>query len=136
MEHLTWKLKLVILWVFQALNYFTVLYLLFIETGAFVRGAEPGSGNGIGAAIFLFIVFLMAWLSFVSKPTISRWPNIVFGFLILFLFKAPGVIGYLFGLYDEFSIGALINSLCGAIGAALIVWYGWKIPNQSKVKVT
>ena len=78
----------------------------------------------------------MVWLSFVSKPTISRWPNIVLGLLIFFMYKAPGVIGYFVGLFDYLSVGIIITELWGAISAALIVWYGWKIPNQTKVEVT
>ena len=135
MEHLTWKLKLVILWIFQVVNFFVVLLISYMESGTFVGRINPGDGSSMGSVFFL-ITILMIWLSFVSKPTISRWPNIVFGLLIFFMYKAPGVFGYFFGFFDYLSVEIIITELWGAIAAALIVWYGWKIPNQTKVEVT
>jgi len=101
-----------------------------MESGTFVGRINPGDGGSMGSVFFL-ITILMVWLSFVSKPTISRWPNIIFG-IIFFLYKVVALTGY----FGVLTAGLIINEIWGGVAAALIVWYGWKIPNQTKVEIT
>ena len=137
MEQNTWKIKLVILWIMQAINFFAVLFIFFLETGGFFNGIKPGNATGEASAaataiaIVSLVIFIMAWLSFVLKPKISRWPNIIFG-IIFFWYK----VSYLAGALSDGVTGIIINEIWGAIAAALIIWYGWKIPKQSNPEIT
>ena len=129
MEQHIWKVKLVILWVFQVLFLFSFMFISFIETESF--GVIKLGGSGTPISIILFIICMLAWLSFVAKPTITRWLNIVFG-LLIFISKIIQITGLLVDL----SLGLIIIDLLGAVSAALIFWYGWKIPKQSNPEIT
>lgn len=52
MEQLTWKLKLVILWIFQVINFIVVLLISYMEYGAFVGSINPGEGSSMGSVFF------------------------------------------------------------------------------------
>lgn len=130
MEQHVWKVKIVILWLFQGLDYFAYILITFVETGL-IGMNEPNTGRGATIAILFFIIFVLAWLSFITKPTISRWPNIIFG-LLFFQLKIRAAVG----LLVELSPGIVIVELCGAILAGLVIWYGWKIPNKNKTEIT
>jgi hypothetical protein len=73
--------------------------------------------------IFYFIPCLMAWLSLVLKPSTSRWPNIAVA-LLFFMLKFSGAAG----IIAASALGTTINESVAVILAALIIWYGWKLP--------
>lgn len=130
MEQNTWKVKLVILWIMLAINFCAYFFLLFIEVeGSFYwrqPSAAPPAATATTASIFI-IIFIMTWLSFVLKPKISRWLNIILGIIFL-LYKVWALIAS----YSDGTFAFFINEIWGAISVVLIIWYGWKIPNQTK----
>lgn len=121
MRHHAWKFRLVLLWVFLAVNYTS---LLFIEAanGVFTFPTNESTSQYV-IAVFYFIPCLMAWLSLVLAPSISRWPNIAIA-LLFFMLKAAGA----GSVIAPASPGMVINECIAAILAALIIWYSWKMP--------
>ena len=126
MDQHVWKVKIVTLWVFQGIDYIAYMLIAFVETGL-LGMIKPDNGDGTGIAIIFFTIFILIWLTLVTKPAISRWPNIVFG-LLLFILKLLAITGVLVKL----SPGIIIVELLGAILAAFVIWYGWKIPKQTQ----
>lgn len=123
MKQLAWKIRVVLLWVFLAVNYTA---LLFIEAanGIFTFPTNVSSAQYV-IAVFYFIPCLMAWLSLVLAPANSRWPNIVIA-LLFFILKALGAAS----IIAPASPGMAINESIASILAALIIWYSWKIPAE------
>ena len=122
MKQLAWKIRVVLLWVFLAVNYTA---LLFIEAanGVFTFPTNQSTSQYV-IAVFYFIPCLMAWLSLIAAPSNSRWPNIAIA-LLFFLLKASGAAGIL----APASPGMAINESIATILAALIIWYSWKMPS-------
>lgn len=125
MKQHAWKSKLVLLWVLLTVN-FTALLLLEAANGIFKLPANDSTAQYV-IALFYFVPCLMAWVSLVSKPSTSRWPNVVIG-LLFFILKLAGAVGALPG--PNPTPGAAINESIATILAALIIWYGWKVPTQ------
>jgi hypothetical protein len=126
MDLQAWKLRLIILWLLQIINYFIyILFLLF--SGALVPGGgTSGGGNPIGGALTFLVMCIMVWLSLVLKPAISRWSSIVLGALLAFV-KTTGVID---GITSS-SPGILITEAWGLVAALFIIWYGIRIPKKA-----
>jgi hypothetical protein len=101
-----------------------------METGGFLKGVKPGNDNATGTAIAFLVLFVMACLTFFAKPKVSRWPNIILGLLTL-NYKVIALLG----VFGDPSPAIIINEIWGGIAAALIIWYGWKIPKtEAKVE--
>jgi len=118
MDQQGWKLRLVILWLLQIIDYF--IYILFLSSS----GTINTEVNATGAIIFL-IMCVMVWLSFVIKPSISRWLSIFFAVPLVIL----KTIGTVVGLASS-RPGVFITEAWGFLAALLIIWYGIKIPKK------
>lgn len=121
MDQMIWKIKLVVLWILQIVNFIAVLVIPY----SFAIVSEE-IGGGIGALIvfYLFLTCLMMWLTVILKPTISRWPVILVGVFYAFV-KVQWIVQ---GLAGEYAFAFIFNEVWGLLAAALIIWYGWKIP--------
>lgn len=113
-----WKLRLVILWLLQIIDYF--IYILFLSFSEAINTEV----NTTGAIIFL-VMCIMMWMSLVLKPSISRWPSIVFAIQLVIL----KTIGTVEGLTSS-RPGIFITEAWGLLAALLIIWYGIKIPKK------
>jgi hypothetical protein len=123
MDQLGWKLRLVILWLLQIINYFTYILFFLFSGGLGPGGGNSGGGNPIGGALTFLVMCIMVWLSLILKPAISRWPSIVLGALLAYV-KTTGVID---GITSS-SPGIFITEAWGLAAALFIIWYGIKIP--------
>ena len=121
MKQHIWKSKLALLWIVLTVNYTA---LLFVEAanGVFALPTNESTSQYV-ISIYYFIPCLMAWLSLVLKPSISRWPNIVIA-LLFFILTLSGAAG----LLAPSSPGMTINESIATVLAASIIWYGWKMP--------
>ena len=128
MDQQGWKLRLVILWSLQVLNYVAYILISYIETGVFGT-LKSGSNTTPGAIIFM-IMCSMIWISFLIEPSITRWPSIILGIQLL-LIKVIGTVGGLSSFQSgDTSLGIFITEAWGLIAAGLIIWYGIKIPKK------
>ena len=118
MDQQGWKLRLVILWLLQIIDYF--IYIQFLLSS----GETNTEVNATGAIIFL-IMCIMVWLSFVIKPSISRWLSIIFAVQLVIL----KTIGTVLGLTSS-RPGIFVTEAWGLLAALLIIWYGIKIPKK------
>ena len=122
MSALEWRVKLAVLWFAQAVNYAAYILITLAETGSLGNG---GTEAGLLLAIFFFIPCALAWLSFVVRPTVSRWPHLVFGAMFAFI-KLSAIVG----AAGPLSTGARLNELWAFVAAALLVWCAWRYPKN------
>jgi hypothetical protein len=123
MIQLTWKLKVVLLWLLLVANYLALM-LIEATNGVIVFPSNDNTSQYV-IAIFNFVPCVMAWLSLVLKPAASRWANMLVA-VPFFLLKLLGVIGIPF----PGTPGLVLNEAMAMVIAALIVWYSWKIPGK------
>jgi hypothetical protein len=121
MPALEWRVKLAVLWFAQAVNYAAYVLITLAETGAL---GNRGTETGLLLAIFFFIPCALAWLSFVVRPAVSRWPHLVFGTMFAVI-KLGAVLGLAAG---PLSTAARLNELWAFVAAALLVWCAWRYP--------
>ena len=121
MSALEWRVKLAVLWFAQAVNYAAYILITLAETGSLGTG---GAATGSTLATFFFIPCALAWLSFVVRPGVSRWPHLVFGAMFAVI-KLGAVLGFAAG---PLSTGARLNELWALVAAALLVWCAWRYP--------
>ena len=77
------------------------------------------------ASVMLAIPALMISINIFCKPKISRWLNIIFGFLLTIVVILVGSSS----LYTWYSFYVFYAILEGII-TILIVWYAWKWPTN------
>jgi hypothetical protein len=124
MDLLGWRIQLATLWLVQVLNFVSVIFVSYFETGL-VTIYEPETVGMLLSVYFLLFAALI-WLAFVLKAGIGRWVHLVFGALIVLL-KASYVVQSLGGIES----GAfLFNEVWGLVAAVLLVWVAWRLPKS------
>ena len=126
MDQQGWKIRLVILWLLQIINYFLYIQSMLFS-GAIELGGSSPDVRAIGGPITFFIMCSMVWLSFVLNPSMSRWPSIVLGGLLAII-KVIGTVG---GITSS-NPGAIITETWGLVVGIMIVWYGIKAPKSTE----
>ena len=122
MNHSSWKIQIATLWIAQVINFVSVIFISYFETGL-VAGYEPES-SGILLSVYFLLFALLIWLACVLKASVGRWVHIVFGALTVLL-KGGYVARSLTG---GDSMGFLLNETWGLAAAALLVWVAWRLP--------
>jgi hypothetical protein len=124
------KIKLSGLWVALMLTYL-LGDVLRIFSGDFVAGEIGGmeitQAMYLGLAILLVLPVVMVFLSLTLKDKINRWLNIILA-VFLFFFNLVGLPTYP-SAYDQFLI------VVGLAFNVLTVWYAWKWPKATSMKV-
>jgi hypothetical protein len=126
MNDIVWKNKLVILWILQILNFLAVL-VIPESLAAIVE--EVGEAIGPLIAFYFFLTCLMMVLAIFTRPTLSRWPMILVG-VFYSLVKIQWITNSLTG---DMVLELFLTELWGFVAAAMIIWYGWKIPKPVSV---
>lgn len=121
MNQAAWKVKLLVLWIFQILNFIAILVIPYSFT---IVSAEIGEGIGALIVFYFFLTCLMMWLTVILNPAYSRWPIILVGAFYAFV-KVQWLIQ---GLANGYAFEFVFNEAWGLIAAVLLIWYGWKIP--------
>jgi len=126
------KLKLAVLWVFEAVGFSAIVLLSLMTEGAIeqvIAGEIEGMPITDGLLLFLSIFWLvpltMAFLSLILKDSTNRWANIIAGIA----WAAFGILD----VGDTLMRGLLALSVLSAVKmvvAVLIVWLAWKWPKQ------
>ena len=122
MSHLAWRIQIAVLWLLQVVNFVSIVFITYFETGL-IAGQEPTSiGPLLGAYFFLFA--LLIWLPFGIGPAIGRWIHLVFGALTVLL-KA----GYVAQSLGGGNSGAfLFNEIWGLAAAGWLIWVARRVP--------
>ena len=81
----------------------------------------------LAISIYVAIPAAMIFLSLVLKPRFNRWANVVLG-------AVYGATIFLSTIGDDY-VYYVFLSVVEAAFAALIVWYAWKWPEQSRASV-
>jgi len=126
------KLKLAVLWVFEAVGFSAIVLLSLMTEGAIkqvIAGEIEGMPITDGLLLFLSIFWLvpltMAFLSLILKDSTNRWANIIAGIA----WAAFGILD----VGDTLMRGLLALSVLSAVKmvvAVLIIWLAWKWPKQ------
>jgi len=129
------KLKLSVLWVFEAVRFSAIVLLSLMTKGAIeqiIAGEIEGTKITDGLLLFLSIFWLvpltMAFLSLILRDSANRWANIIAGIA----WAAFGILD----VADTLMKGHLALSVLSAVEmvvAVLIVWLAWKWPKQEAV---
>jgi hypothetical protein len=122
MSHLAWRTQIAALWGLQVINFVSVIFVSYFETGLIAERTPETSG--VLLSIYFFVFALLIWLAFGLKPRISRWIHIVFGALTVLL-KASYIVQSLMGAY---SMAFLINEVWGGVAAGILIWVAWQLP--------
>ena len=122
MSHLAWRTQIAALWLLQVMNFISVIFISYFETGQ-IADMTPET-TGVLISVYFFVFALLIWLAFSLTPAIGRWVHIVFGILTVLL-KAGYIVQTVMGAY---SIAFLINEIWGAVAAALLIWFAWRLP--------
>ena len=135
MEQVVWKNKLVVLWIFQILNYIAVLLMGSAAPAASRSNSAMASAaeNATAAiAFYFFLVSLLIWATLTLKPSIGRWPNMIVGFFFVFV-KGYWLITSFSGNFPK---GMFFTEIWGFVAAVLIVWFSWKYPKLDALQNT
>ena len=126
------KLKLSVLWVFEAVGMSAMVLLALMTEGAIEQiiageweGMKITDGWLLFLAIFWLVPLTMAFLSLTLKDSTNRWANIIAGIA----WAAFGILD----VGDTLMRGLLALSVLSAVKmvvAVLIVWLAWKWPKQ------
>ena len=138
MELLTWKARMAVLWIIQAVAFAALLLLALLGTEATKKILETQFHDiaRLEVAVFFFLPCLMAWFCLTLKDSISRRLSLTFGvlFAAIKLVVLSGVLAGegrpLASLMKESSAAMWFTEIWGLIATALIVWYAWKWPKQ------
>jgi len=129
MENL--KIKLAVLWIFEAVNWSAYVVMMFMLPGAIEEmmageiGGDPISeGVLLAFSLFWLIPLTMAVMSLTLKDSANRWANIIVGVSYL----AIGTIISLIGGW--ISIAHLLLDVSLTVALVLIVWNAWKWPKK------
>jgi hypothetical protein len=122
MSHLSWRIEIATLWLVQVINFVSIIFISYFETGL-VAGYEPES-VGVLLSVYFLVFALLIWLAFVLKVGIGRWVHIIFGALMVLL--KGGYVAQSLGGAE--SMGFLLNEIWGLLAAALLVWAAWRSP--------
>ena len=122
MSYLAWRTQIAALWALQVINFVSIIFISYFETGL-IADMTPET-SGVLISVYFFLFALLIWLVFALRPVISRWVHIVFGGLTVLL-KASYIVQTLMGAYS----GAfLINETWGAVAAVILIWVAWRLP--------
>lgn len=122
MSHLAWRTQIAALWALQVINFVSIIFISYFETGL-IADMTPET-SGILITVYFFVFALLIWLAFALRPAIGRWVHIVFGVLTVLL-KASYIVQSLMGVY---SVSFLINEAWGAVAAVILIWVAWRLP--------
>jgi len=122
MSHLSWRTQIAVLWMLQVINFVSIIFISYFETGL-IAGVTPET-SGILLSVYFFVFAVLIWLAFGLKPRIGRWIHIVFGVLTVLL-KAGYVVQTLTGAN---SMAFLLNEAWGAVAAGILIWVAWQLP--------
>lgn len=121
MDQLAWKIKLLVLWIFQVLNFLAILVVPYSFS---IISAEIGEGTGGLITFYIFFTCLMMWLTLVLKPSVNRWPTILVAAFYAFV-KVQWIIQ---GLVGGYAVEFVFNEIWGLVAAIALIWYGWRVP--------
>jgi len=126
------KIKLSVLWVFEAVGMSAIVLLSLMTEGAIdqvragtIEGMKITDGLLLLLSIFWLVPLTMAFLSLILKDSANRWANIIAGIA----WAAFGI----FDVGDTLMKGLLALSVLSAVKmvvGVLIVWLAWKWPKQ------
>jgi hypothetical protein len=122
MSHLSWRIQIATLWLVQVINFVSIIFISYFETGL-VTGYEPES-IGVLLSVYFLVFALLIWLAFVLKVGIGKWVHIIFGGLTVLL--KGGYVAQSLGGAE--STGFLLNEIWGLLAAALLVCVAWRLP--------
>jgi hypothetical protein len=136
MATLTLKVRLAVLWVFEAVAT-TAWTLLSLVVPDVIKEIMAGSWEGMPVSegfliffsLFWLVPLIMAVLSVSLKDAANRWTNVVLG-IIFAVFYVFHLIGHIVEGRTAF-LGFLLfgSAVCIAV-PALIAWYAWRWPRQ------
>ena len=121
MNQIVWKIKVLVLWILQILNFVTVL---LIPSSFSIVSAQIGEGTGALITFYIFLTCLMMWLTVILTPPASRWP-IIFVAAFYALVKVQWIIQ---GVAGGYVIEFTFNEIWGLVAALGLIWYGWTVP--------
>jgi len=130
MEHLAWKIRISLLWLFTIISDLANVLMSLSHPGVMeelMTGAlSVGPVLMFVGAIVVLIPLVMAVLTLTLKDSLNRWLNIILGIFISIVF-----LGNLIELATIMPAAhILLLSVAGFIAPVLIVWYAWKWPKQ------
>ena len=130
MEHLAWKIRISLLWLFTIISDLANVLMSLSHPGVMeelMTGAlSVGPVLMFVGAIVVLIPLVMAALTLTLKDSINRWLNIILGIIFTVIF---------FGNFIELSTTMpaayiMLLSIAGFVTPALIVWFAWKWPKE------
>jgi hypothetical protein len=120
------KARIILLWMFQIVNFLTLILVEQSEVGHVV--VQPGENIAATIAEFFALPCFLSWQTLVLPQSISRWANTLFG-LIFGALKLAALVGW---YPSTRSWAVLFNEAWGLIAAIGIIWYAWRPPHLSK----
>jgi hypothetical protein len=122
MSHLAWRTQIAVLWMLQVINFVSIIFISYFETGL-IADINP-EASGVLLSVYFLVFAVLIWLAFSLRPKIGRWIHIVFGALTVLL-KASYIVQALMGAY---SMAFLLNETWGAVAAGILIWVAWRLP--------
>jgi hypothetical protein len=139
METLSWKIRIVVLWVIAAEAMSAHMIMVTIDPVAMTKMLEWGATINAGwvfGAIYWLIPLWMAFATITVNGSSNRWANFVLGIIMTIL-----------GIYHFFMCAVPLSFIppgplaeptahhillvgSSLVATALITWYAWKWPKQ------
>ena len=132
-----WRIRISVLWIADVVALTAAFVLAIFEPGYLdeilsgqLEGMEINLGVLLLASFFWLVPLFMMYLSLVLGRSVTRWLNII--------------LGLIFGLLNLYDFIGQVSSI-GAVGIAraimialmaiipfMIVWHGWKWPQEKE----
>ena len=130
MEHLAWKIRISVLWLFMAVAMAAHSALSFMERDVVEQMWEKQMGVGmlVFTALFWLVPLIMAVLSLTLKDFANRWTNIVLG-IVFTLLNIWHLVEHLTTAPEVHQILIIASTV---VVTALIACYAWKWPKREE----
>jgi hypothetical protein len=123
-----WKIKISVLWLFEAVALLAYMLLTLIEPGVIeqimageIEGLQIGPELMLLFAVLVLVPLIMAFLTLTLRDSTNRWANIIVGIVVFGLNFID-----LVDAVAKPSAWMTLLVLSKAVVLALIVWYAWK----------
>jgi hypothetical protein len=132
MEVLTLRVRIAMLWLFQAVTMSATSLLSLMRPGMIeqvmtgeVEGLQMTTGMLLFMALFWLIPLIMAFLCVTLRDSANRWTNVVLG-LVFAVWSTFHLALHIMG--GQLPLEQLLLHAALIVAPALIVWYAWRWP--------
>ena len=133
MEILKQRMIIAVLWMVWAMGMTVFIIIRMLEAGSISEiisgkfdGIILGEGSLLVMSAYWFLCWILAYLTMITRVSISRWMNVVFGTLAAVVM----IMGLVTRISNGHAIAMIVDYAIALIASGLIVWHAWKLRDK------